>query len=134
MECHDVLVEQWGNTRTISVSTEGDYTCEVTTPCGSISSDHIVIKVLSLPETLNTFTPNGDGINDAWMVQHLDTYPSASLDIFNWYGARVCTAKGFLSPWDVKSNGVDLPVGTYYYIFNPGLGRKTIAGQITILK
>ena len=127
----------WSNgatTRTISVDTEGNYTCEVTTPCGSITSDHIAIKVLGLPEAPNTFTPNGDGINDTWVIQHMDAYPSASMDIFNRYGARVYTAKGFLSPWDGKSNGADLPVGTYYYIINPGLGRETIAGQVTILK
>ncbi len=110
------------------------YTLTITSAEGCTAVDDIFIKVLKIPEAPNTFTPNGDGINDTWVVKHLDAYPNASIDIFNRYGARVYRAKGFLDPWDGKSNGADLPAGTYYYIINPGLGRKTISGRITIIK
>lgn len=110
------------------------YTLTITSDEGCTATDDIFVKVLKLPEVPNTFTPNGDGVNDTWVVKHLDAYPNASIDIFNRYGARVYTAQGFLSAWDGRFNGADLPAGTYYYKISPGFGRKTIAGSITILK
>ena len=96
-----------------------------------ISGDSCITHPLEIP---NTFTPNGDGINDTWVLKHLDPNPDASIDIFNRYGAGVYKAKGILDPWDGKSNGADLPAGTYYYMISPGAGQKTISGQITIIR
>ncbi|MDF3079192.1 MAG: hypothetical protein K0S09_3081 [Sphingobacteriaceae bacterium] len=110
------------------------YTLTITSSDGCTASDDLFIKVLKLPEVPNTFTPNGDGVNDTWIVKNLDSYPNASVEIFNRFGTQVYTARGFLKPWDGKMNGADLPAGTYYYKISPGMGRKVIAGQITILK
>lgn len=91
----------------------------------------IVLKELKLT---NTFTPNGDGVNDYWTIANLHTYPGASVQIFNRYGQTVFNSQGYPSPWDGRMNGENLPIGTYYYIINPQNGLKAISGSVTIIR
>ncbi|MHB1177708.1 MAG: T9SS type B sorting domain-containing protein, partial [Daejeonella sp.] len=110
------------------------YTLTVTTDKGCTTSAEIFIKVLKFPEVPNSFTPNGDGVNDTWNVKYLESYPDATVDIFNRYGENLYHAVNYLSPWDGSKNGSELPVGTYYYIINPRNGRKIISGSVTVLR
>lgn len=66
----------------------------------------------------NTFTPNGDGINDKFFVK-LTGYVSLNLlQIFNRYGQLVFSTKSVDDQWDGNMNGKNVPPGTYYWIFN----------------
>ena len=47
-------------------------------------SDQVLIKVLKIPRIPNTFTPNGDGINDYWEIQYLKDYPNAKVQVFTY--------------------------------------------------
>jgi gliding motility-associated-like protein len=95
----------------------------------------VLIKVLKLPEVPNTFTPNGDGINDVWNIKNLSNYPNPSIQVFNRYGDKVFSSfSADEITWDGRFRGTDLPIGTYYYIVKPGSGRGTISGSVTILK
>jgi gliding motility-associated-like protein len=82
----------------------------------------------------NTFTPNGDGVNDAWEIQYLESYPEVRVDIFNRFGVRVYASIGYNKPWNGTLNGSDLPVGTYYYVIDPKLGIPPYSGWVTILR
>ena len=43
--------------------------------------------------------------------------------------------KGFNAPgWDGKYKGNELPFGTYYYVIEPGSGRKPMTVYTTIIK
>ena len=86
------------------------------------------------PRIPNVFSPNSDGINDVWAIQNLNTYPDATVAIFNRYGQTVFSSIGYLIPWDGKYNGGDLPVGTYYYIIDTKKGRTPVSGSVTILR
>ncbi len=97
-------------------------------------TDTIFIKVLFAPLVPNAFSPNGDGINDTWKILYLESYPGATIDIFNRYGQKVFSSTGYNSEWDGKFNGSPLPIGTYYYIINPKNGRALINGSVTIIK
>lgn len=110
------------------------YTLTVTTDKGCTASSRIFIKVLKFPEVPNSFTPNGDGINDTWNIKYLESYPDATVEIFNRYGERLFKFVNYLSAWDGTKNGSELPAGTYYYILDPKNGRKIISGSITILR
>jgi gliding motility-associated-like protein len=81
----------------------------------------------------NAFSPNGDGINDTWQIEYLESYPGTTVDIFNRYGQKVFSSVGYTKPWDGKYNGKVLPVGTYYYVINPKNGRSTMSGSVTII-
>jgi len=97
-------------------------------------SDKVFVKVLKAPKVPNTFTPNGDGINEKWLIDYLDTYPNNRVQVFTRTGQLVFESKGYKTPWDGKLNGKPLPFDTYYYIIEPGNGRAPITGYVTIIK
>ena len=110
------------------------YTLIVTNSGGCSSSAQILVSVLMYPVIPNTFTPNGDGINDYWDIKYLNSYPGNTVNIFDRYGRKVFTANGYGVPWDGTYNGAPLPTGVYYYIIDPKNGRKPIAGNVTIIR
>lgn len=110
------------------------YTLTVTANGGCSDSDKVSVKVLRFPKIPNTFTPNSDGINDTWIIQYLETYPGNRVQVFNRYGQLVFESRGYGKPWDGTMNGKGLPFGTYYYIIEPGNGRKPLTGYVTLLK
>ncbi len=110
------------------------YSLSVTSDQGCVAIDAIFVKVLKIPLVPNTFTPNGDGVNDLWNIKYLNDYQSPTVQLFNRYGAIIYSTTGYSSAWDGKINGTDAPVGTYYYIFQPKMGRKAISGSLTIIR
>ena len=109
---------------TLTVTGRGE--CSVT--------DEVQITVLKLPKPPNTFTPNGDGINDVWDIRYLDQYPGCVVEIYSSVGQLVHRNIGYSRPWDGTTNGKVLPVGTYYYVIDPKSGRKKIAGYVVIMR
>ncbi|MEG1228884.1 MAG: gliding motility-associated C-terminal domain-containing protein, partial [Flavobacterium sp.] len=100
---------------------------------------------LNIPEG---FTPNGDGINDVFEIEHLQVlYPNFSMEIVNRYGNLVYKYKHngdkFTTPlwWDGHStgrlnvSGETLPAGTYFYTihFNNN-ERKPQTGWVYLKK
>ena len=110
------------------------YTLTVISSDGCSASDTVFVKLLKAPTIPNVFTPNGDGINDTWQIQYLESYPGATVQVFNRYGQIVFNSIGYSKPWDGTYNGKPLPAGTYYYIINPKNGRKQIAGFVDIVR
>lgn len=110
------------------------YKLVVTNALGCSVAAKISVTVLKYPVIPNAFTPNGDGINDAWNIQYLNEYPNCTVNIFNRYGEKVFSENGYGTPWDGKYHGSGLPQGTYYYIINPGSGRKAMSGSVTIIR
>jgi gliding motility-associated-like protein len=82
----------------------------------------------------NTFTPNGDGINDYWAIPVLTKYTSADVLIYNRYGKLVYQSAGYARPWDGTFQGKALPAGTYYYIVDTHTLKPKVAGWVTILR
>ena len=73
----------------------------------------------------NGISANGDGVNDGFMIEHIEGYPKNNLKIFNRWGVLVYEKDGYTNsePFDGHSNGratisadSKLPQGTYYYI------------------
>ncbi|MEO7310492.1 MAG: PKD domain-containing protein [Chitinophagaceae bacterium] len=110
------------------------YTLTVTGEGGCKASDTTSVRLLQLPRIPNTFSPNGDGINDQWNIPNLNLYAGATVNVFDRYGKEIFKVTGYSKPWDGKANGKDLPVGTYYYIINPKNGLTPLSGSITILR
>ncbi|MEZ4979302.1 MAG: Ig-like domain-containing protein [Chitinophagales bacterium] len=84
------------------------------------------------------FTPNGDGLNDAFIIPNLQVvYPGASLKIFNRWGDEVYNSRGaYLSDWKGDNfNGNQLPDGTYFYILELNNDAKeSIASYVVIYR
>ncbi|MDE3235246.1 MAG: gliding motility-associated C-terminal domain-containing protein [Bacteroidota bacterium] len=137
-------VYQWSpslylNTDTVLVPTttpldDITYRLSITGKGGCITTDTVFVKMLKTPIIPNAFSPNGDGINDTWMIRYLNDYPGAKVSVFNRYGQLLFSATGYDVQWDGTYNGSPLPVGTYYYVINPGNGRQTMSGSVTIIR
>jgi len=87
----------------------------------------------------NEFSPNGDGLNDLFVIDCIEHYPVNSLKIFNRYGSPVYETERYLNTWDGTANvdGVvrrneKLPVGTYYYILE--IDGKAKTGWVYIMR
>ena len=128
-----------------------DYGCDTT-----FSTDITVLPVkLKIP---NIFTPNGDGINDYFIIENdpspqdngndtrgfeyesynpiNDYYIETKLTVFNRWGRIVYKSEDYKNDWD----GGKLPDGTYFYVLefkgkydNPDVeGYKPYTGSVTI--
>ena len=77
----------------------------------------------------NALTPNGDGLNDTFVIENLevsDCYSDFTVEVFNRWGVKVYSAKNynnadvvFKGESDARatlSQSSGLPTGTYYYI------------------
>ncbi|RXK83530.1 PKD domain-containing protein [Filimonas effusa] len=100
------------------------------------ATDQLVVKALTIINPPNSFTPNGDGIHDKWIIEGLSEYGAGvTVQVFNRYGQQVYSAKGYSVPWDGTSNNKLLPAGTYYYMITaPSATWKRIAGPVTIIR
>jgi gliding motility-associated-like protein len=114
--------------------TDMQYQLTVTTANGCTAAAIVEVLVLKAPVVPNTFTPNGDGINDTWQIKYLDSYPDCTVSIFNRYGQRLFYSVGYPNPWDGNYNGSPVPAGVYYYIIDPKHGRSPLSGSLTILR
>ena len=82
----------------------------------------------------NTFTPNGDRVNDTWEIAGLEGDNTASVRVFNRYGNLVYTSdSGYGKSWDGTSKGKRLPAATYYYIVSAKSGKQILSGPVTII-
>jgi gliding motility-associated-like protein len=86
------------------------------------------------------FSPNGDLVNDVFFIRGIAKYPNNSIVIFNRWGDKLFEASPYLNDWDGTSKfGItlgsdELPVGTYFYLFDFGNGFKVLKGTIYLNK
>jgi gliding motility-associated-like protein len=70
------------------------------------------------------FSPNGDNINDMFVIKNADKFPGNELSIFNRWGNRVFYDRNYRNNWDGTWQDKPLPDGVYFYIFDDGKGQK----------
>ena len=84
-------------------------------------------------EIYNTFTPEGDGINDNWGIPEVRYYRGARIQVFERSGKRVFYTEDADIRWDGTYNGKDMPVGSYYWVLEvreTGTVRKGIVNLL----
>lgn len=104
---------------------------------GCTFEDQVLVEVVRLIDPPNTFTPNGDGINDVWLIDGMEEYPNAEVLVYDRWGQRVYRSVGYRDPWDGTNGGRSLPTATYYYHIqlNQLEGRSPpYTGSITIIR
>lgn len=82
----------------------------------------------------NSYTPNGDGDNDTWVIDGLTSFPNHSLVVFNRWGTQVFEAADYQNDWDGTWKGEALPEGTYYWVIDPGDGTESVKGFVMIFR
>ncbi|WP_295772747.1 PKD domain-containing protein [uncultured Mucilaginibacter sp.] len=119
---------------TASPGIDTDYMLTVESEDGCSASAIFTVKVLQQPVVYNTFTPNGDGRNDTWVIPFMSDYPKATVEVFNRNGEKVFNSIGYPVPWDGRYRGADLPAGTYYYLIDLKNGKPAQSGPLTIIR
>lgn len=81
------------------------------------------------------FSPNGDGFNDVWQIDHLDLYRRCLIQVYNRWG-QLLYEGGWNDPfWDGTYNGNPVPTGAYIYYVNLGTNsRKPLTGTVTVIR
>lgn len=107
----------------IIIDTPGQYsdTLLSSSGCDSIIQIDVFIQVCQITECVyefpSVFTPNGDGLNDAFSTLTNTCSPvNYMIQIFNRWGEQVFESDNPFSPWNGKFNQEDCPDGVYYYI------------------
>jgi large repetitive protein len=119
---------------TITGDEDITYTLTVTDSLGCVSHDQTSIVVSPEITVPNTFTPNGDGINDLWEVKGLIAYQKAVIDVFDRYGQKVFHSVGYGSSWDGSCNGRIIPPGTYFYIIDLKVNSQVLSGSLALVR
>jgi gliding motility-associated-like protein len=106
---------------------------------GCTASDNMVVTVIPYcVKAMNAFTPNGDGINDRWMLTTSDQCTrNIMVNVYNRYGHLVYSNPNYTNTWEGTINGKPLPDGTYYYSVKYTLINGRIIeqkGDVTILR
>lgn len=115
-----------------------EFVVEVTDENGCVGTDTVMVEVLPDVTISSGFTPNGDGVNDAWVIDNIELFPNNVVHIFNRWGQAIFEQKSYNSgnAWDGTFEGKKLPVGTYYYTINLKDERfpDPLTGPITIYR
>ena len=115
------------------------YTLTVKDNNGCTSTDDVMVTVIPYCiKVMNAFTPNGDGMNDKWLVTNgTDCTTQTSVKVFNRYGSLVYTNDNYQNNWDGTYRGKPVPDATYYYnITYKLINGKSFnkMGDVTILR
>ncbi|WP_146131412.1 MBG domain-containing protein, partial [Mongoliibacter ruber] len=91
-------------------------------------------KSISDIEVFNSFTPNGDGVNDDWGIPDLRFYHGVTIRVFERSGFQVFVTNDPDLRWDGTYNGKELPVGTYYWVLEIQETGETRRGLLNLLR
>ena len=91
-----------------------------------VTESRMDIEVVFLPKVLNTFSPNGDGINDVFM-------PDYVIEIMDRNGLRIYSGA---SGWDGTYNGRQAKEDTYFYRlhYRTANGKRQKTGYVTLIR
>ncbi|MNS30743.1 PKD domain protein [compost metagenome] len=118
----------------IAADADKTYRLIVTNKEGCISTCNVHVNVLPDLNIPDVITPNGDGKNDKWEIPGIEKYPDVEVYVFNRYGDKIFSSKGYVEQWDGTRDGKPVPAATYYYVIKPNKDQlKPRAGAITII-
>jgi|688.fasta_scaffold116736_1 gliding motility-associated-like protein len=113
--------------------------CIVTASCGvdTINKSISIVSCNCIQSIPAAFTPNGDGINDRWIINKQNCFRQVDVNVYNRYGSLVFSKKNYENEWNGTYRSKPLPDGTYYYVVNAlGINGsvQNLRGDLTILR
>lgn len=82
----------------------------------------------------NTFTPNGDKVNDNWGVPGIRFYEGARISVYDRGGVRLFYTENPDSRWDGTYEGKEMPVGSYYWVIQIEETGEKRRGMLNLLR
>ena len=132
----------FGETDEVEIIESGEYKVEVTNDyCLSRYSVNVKEYCSGNLFVPNSFTPNGDGINDIFQPISNDHVDGYELIIYDRWGEPIFTTNKIEEGWDGKINESIVLIDVYIYKIsynysskNGGIKRSGTTGTVTILK
>jgi len=111
------------------------YQLMVSNKSGATSVVYITVEVVDDFNIVanNVITPNGDGVNDTWKIENIESYPDNELIIIDKAGRIIYQQKGYANTWDGRLNGATLTEGVYYYVLKLSNGQRIKKGYINLM-
>ena len=80
-------------------------------------------------------SPNGDGINDSWVIVNAEFFPNCEVWIYTRMGQLIYNSKRYNNDWSGLYNGQPLPESSYVYLIdNNGDGKIDQKGWFYIAR
>jgi gliding motility-associated-like protein len=121
------------NTVTVTITDNSGNQSEAQVIINVIASDACGGADVAGPQVPDAFTPNGNSINDTWVIPGLEGYNTKEMAVYSRYGTLVYYSGAYANDWDgtLMGNGVAVPDGTYYYTLTLD-GGKQLSGYVYI--
>lgn len=82
----------------------------------------------------NSFSPNGDGVNDSWGVPGIRFFEGARISVYDNVGSRLFYTESPDQGWDGTFNGKQLPVGTYFWVIEIRETGEMRRGMLNLIR
>jgi|GEM_PF-6644208 len=118
------------NDSTFVANKPGEYFVRAMDYRGNQVTDTVKVS-LCLDESIpNVITPNGDGLNQNFVIEGLDLSRSNELLIYDRWGKKIFETHSYQNDWD----GQEHTAGIYFYRFKKATGDRDCKGFIHIIK
>ena len=80
----------------------------------------------------NVITPNGDGVNDCFVIKNIENYPDNTLTVFNRNGKAVYIKRHYNNEFCPQN----INPGAYFYTLKIRIGTKVkeFNGSLTVIR
>lgn len=82
----------------------------------------------------NLITPDGDGLDDTFIVPCASGWPGSRLVVFNRWGSMVFESDDYQNDWDGTYKNAGLTPGTYFYQLTLNDGLRTMLQGYVVVK
>ncbi|MCB0791624.1 MAG: gliding motility-associated C-terminal domain-containing protein [Flavobacteriales bacterium] len=138
----DIVWSTGSNDAQIHVDRAGTYLIAITGECGSaMDSVHVALvdcgPYIHVP---NAFTPDGDGMNEAFLPVVDGPLLDYAFDIFDRWGERIFSSTSPEEGWDGTLAGSLVPDGVYVWqlrykaVAHDGVKQDRLIGHVTLLR
>ncbi len=102
----------------VTLNNDANFYVEVKDAIGCVGYDTVFVKVYNGPTYYvpNTFTPNGDGLNDIFRAIPVGMANTTYFRVFNRFGELMFETNQYLKGWDGTFKGKPQPNGTYVWV------------------
>lgn len=101
-------------------------------------SDEMTVFISNNLEIPGSFSPNGDGYNDKWVIDGINFYPDAQVVIYDRWGQKIAEIAGYslIKAWDGTNKGKPVSDGVYFYSLDlrQNNDTKPLKGSITVIR
>ena len=113
-----------------------NYTVRIRDAIGCETEASVFVNQNCDPKIFDTISPNGDDVNDFWIITNILDFPNNNVKIYNRWGDLVYEKDGYANDWNgTTTSGEKLSDGAYFYVLRYNDEADSVAtGSITIIR